>query len=71
MNECATFWGRAPGFCETDRDFGIEYIDMQLISEAYMLMRTLLGVQPDELSRTFAGWNIKSVLDMASRWSAV
>ena len=36
---------------------GIEYIDMQLISEAYMLMRTLLGAQPDELSRTFAEWN--------------
>jgi 6-phosphogluconate dehydrogenase len=36
---------------------GIEYIDMQLISEAYMLMRTLLGVQPDELGHMFAAWN--------------
>jgi 6-phosphogluconate dehydrogenase len=36
---------------------GIEYIDMQLISEAYMLMRTLLGAHPNELSRIFAAWN--------------
>src|ERR687892_2890797 len=36
---------------------GIEYIDMQLIGEAYFLMRSLLQLQPDELSRIFAGWN--------------
>jgi 6-phosphogluconate dehydrogenase len=36
---------------------GIEYIDMQLIGEAYFLMRRLLGLQPDELSRIFAQWN--------------
>ncbi|MGH7826725.1 MAG: NADP-dependent phosphogluconate dehydrogenase [Candidatus Binatia bacterium] len=36
---------------------GIEYIDMQLISEAYFLMRNLLDLQPDELSRIFARWN--------------
>ena len=36
---------------------GIEYIDMQLISEAYALLRTLLQAQPDELSRIFATWN--------------
>src|SRR5688572_21477998 len=36
---------------------GIEYIDMQLISEAYFLMRKLLGAEPDDLSRVFARWN--------------
>jgi 6-phosphogluconate dehydrogenase len=36
---------------------GIEYIDMQLISEAYFLMRNLLGAAPDQLAQTFAGWN--------------
>jgi 6-phosphogluconate dehydrogenase len=41
---------------------GIEYIDMQLISEAYVLLRTLLDAQPDELSRLFAAWN-EGVLD--------
>lgn len=41
---------------------GIEYGDMQLISEAYYLMRTLLGMTPDEISEVFAEWN-KGVLD--------
>jgi 6-phosphogluconate dehydrogenase len=41
---------------------GIEYIDMQLISEAYLLLRTLLGARSDELSRLFATWN-EGVLD--------
>lgn len=36
---------------------GIEYIDMQLISEAYALLRQLLHAAPDELSRIFAQWN--------------
>src|SRR5918992_6059573 len=36
---------------------GIEYIDMQLISEAYFLMRKLLGAEPDELSQIFLRWN--------------
>src|SRR5439155_34559 len=36
---------------------GIEYIDMQLISEAYHLLRTLGGLGHDELSRVFAEWN--------------
>ena len=36
---------------------GIEYIDMQLIGEAYFLMRHLLNLQPDELSEIFARWN--------------
>jgi 6-phosphogluconate dehydrogenase len=36
---------------------GIEYIDMQLISEAYWLMKNLLGMRPDEISATFRDWN--------------
>jgi 6-phosphogluconate dehydrogenase len=36
---------------------GIEYIDMQLIAEAYFLMRNLLAMPPDELAQVFARWN--------------
>ncbi len=36
---------------------GIEYVDMQLISEAYFLMRRLLNLEPDELADIFAQWN--------------
>jgi len=35
---------------------GIEYIDMQLICEAYHLMRDALGMQPDEMSEVFRQW---------------
>jgi 6-phosphogluconate dehydrogenase len=36
---------------------GIEYGDMQLISESYHLMRNLLGMSYDEMHRTFVEWN--------------
>ncbi len=36
---------------------GIEYGDMQLICEAYSLMRNLLGLSADELADVFADWN--------------
>ena len=36
---------------------GIEYIDMQLICEAYNLMKSLLGMKPDEMSKVFGKWN--------------
>lgn len=36
---------------------GIEYGDMQLIGEAYQLLREGLGQTPDELARTFRQWN--------------
>jgi len=36
---------------------GIEYIDMQLICEAYMLMKSLLGMKADEMSKVFGKWN--------------
>jgi len=36
---------------------GIEYGDMQLIAEAYLLMRDVLGMEPSEMARVFADWN--------------
>ncbi len=36
---------------------GIEYGDMQLICEAYHLMRDLLGMSADEMHQVFAEWN--------------
>src|SRR5437763_13975906 len=41
---------------------GLEYGDMQLIGEAYQLMRDGLGMTADEMSQVFADWN-KSELD--------
>jgi 6-phosphogluconate dehydrogenase len=36
---------------------GIEYGDMQLIGEAYNLMKTGLGLTPDQMREIFAEWN--------------
>jgi 6-phosphogluconate dehydrogenase len=36
---------------------GIEYGDMQMISEAYFLMKRLLGMTPDEMHVVFKDWN--------------
>jgi 6-phosphogluconate dehydrogenase len=36
---------------------GIEYGDMQLICEAYAILRDLLGLTPDELHNVFDTWN--------------
>ncbi len=36
---------------------GIEYIDMQLIAEAYALLRGLLKFSPDQLAEVFDRWN--------------
>ncbi len=41
---------------------GIEYGDMQLISEAYFLMREGLGMTVDEIQPVFSEWN-RGVLD--------
>jgi len=41
---------------------GIEYGDMQLIAEAYFLMREGLGMTVDEIQQVFAEWN-RGVLD--------
>jgi 6-phosphogluconate dehydrogenase len=36
---------------------GIEYGDMELISEAYFIMHHVLGMSHDEMQRAFARWN--------------
>jgi 6-phosphogluconate dehydrogenase len=36
---------------------GIEYADIQLITEAYDLLRHCVGLQQDELAETFREWN--------------
>ena len=41
---------------------GIEYGDMQLICEAYQLMKNVLGMSADEMHEVFAEWN-KGELD--------
>ncbi len=41
---------------------GIEYGDMQMICEAYALLKGLLGLKPAEMSAIFADWN-KGILD--------
>ncbi len=41
---------------------GIEYGDMQLICEAYFLMKVLLGYSAEEMHRVFSEWN-KGELD--------
>ena len=41
---------------------GIEYGDMQLICEAYQLMREGLSMSPDEIQKVFSDWN-KGVLN--------
>ncbi len=41
---------------------GIEYGDMQMIAEAYDLLKSGLGLSADELKTVFEGWN-KGVLD--------
>ncbi|WP_336623028.1 decarboxylating NADP(+)-dependent phosphogluconate dehydrogenase [Gilvimarinus sp. 1_MG-2023] len=41
---------------------GIEYGDMQLLCEAYQIMKELLGMSADEIHQVFAEWN-KTELD--------
>src|SRR6185437_9053378 len=41
---------------------GIEYGDMQLIGEAYFIMKNILGLDAEELHHVFAEWN-KGELD--------
>jgi len=36
---------------------GIEYSDMQLICEAYHILRSAVGMSVDEIQATFASWN--------------
>ncbi len=41
---------------------GIEYGDMQIITEAYQIMKELLGMSNDEMHKVFAEWN-NGILD--------
>ena len=41
---------------------GIEYGDMQMITEAYQLLKQGLGMNPDEMHKVFSKWN-EGVLD--------
>ena len=52
----------APGHYVKMVHNGIEYGDMQLIGEAYQLMKDGLGLTADELAEVFAEWN-KGELD--------
>lgn len=36
---------------------GIEYADMQIISEAYHFMKVILGMKPQKMAETFAEWS--------------
>src|SRR6056297_2283475 len=49
---------------------GIEYGDIQLICEAYDLMKTGLGLSPDEMSKVFADWNTAEQKG-TGKWTAV
>ena len=39
---------------------GIEYADMQLIAESYAMMKDLLGMSHEDISKTFKEWNLVS-----------
>ena len=57
-NPCADWLGPdgAGHFVKTVHN-GIEYADMQMIAEAYGLMREGLGMEPAEIGAVFARWN--------------
>jgi 6-phosphogluconate dehydrogenase len=55
---CTTYVGpNAAGHFVKMVHNGIEYGDMQLIAEAYDILRRVLGLEADELADTFARWN--------------
>mmetsp|Transcript_8958 Transcript_8958/g.19214 ORF Transcript_8958/g.19214 Transcript_8958/m.19214 type:complete len:268 (+) Transcript_8958:151-954(+) len=41
---------------------GVEYADMQLIGEVYDVLKTIVGMSNEEMSKTFAKWN-EGILD--------
>ncbi|MEO8436122.1 MAG: NADP-dependent phosphogluconate dehydrogenase [Pyrinomonadaceae bacterium] len=60
---CTTYVGpNASGHFVKMVHNGIEYGDMQLIAEAYDIMRRVLGMAADQIADTFAEWN-RGVLD--------
>ncbi len=54
---CAHMGGDGAGHFVKMVHNGIEYADMQLIAEAYDLLRARLGMSPAEIGEVFAGWN--------------
>ncbi len=54
---CAWMGGDGAGHFVKMVHNGIEYGDMQLISEAYQIMREILGLSPLAMHRVFAEWN--------------
>ena len=54
---CSYIGGDGAGHYVKMTHNGIEYGDIQLISEAYSLMRNVLGMGAKELGETFAQWN--------------
>jgi 6-phosphogluconate dehydrogenase len=61
---CVTYIGRGgAGHYVKMVHNGIEYGDMQLIAEAYDLMKNVLGLSGDELHKVFAEWNATDELN--------
>ena len=59
---CTTYiYGRSGALCKMVHN-GIEYGDMQLISESYFILKQVLGLSAEELHEVFAEWN-KGELD--------
>ncbi|MBU1565462.1 MAG: decarboxylating NADP(+)-dependent phosphogluconate dehydrogenase [Proteobacteria bacterium] len=54
---CAWMGGNGAGHFVKMVHNGIEYGDMQLISEAYQIMRELLDLTPEAIHRVFTRWN--------------
>ncbi len=54
---CAWMGGDGAGHFVKMVHNGIEYGDMQLICEAYQIMRELLCLSPEEMHRIFTDWN--------------
>jgi 6-phosphogluconate dehydrogenase len=55
---CATYIGpNGSGHYVKMVHNGIEYADMQLICEAYHVMRAGLGMSPEEIAHTYREWN--------------
>lgn len=61
---CVTYIGpRGAGHYVKMVHNGIEYGDMQLIAEAYDLMKNTLGLSADELHQVFSEWNTTDELN--------
>ena len=54
---CRIYWTNSAGHYVKMVHNGIEYADMQLIAESYAMMKELLGMSHEEISKTFKEWN--------------